>query len=80
MSATTAGPGDAWELAIQARADEAARHRAIALAAAAGHVAAIAEVVRARAAERGSDAQAELDAMVATFRNEIIGQLDRLVA
>lgn len=71
---------DAWETAIQARAEEAERHRALALAYAAGHVHAIAEVIRARAAERGSDARAELDAMVETFRNEINAQLDRLAA
>ena len=80
MTAATAGPGDTWELAIQARAEEAERHRSLALSAAAGHVHAIAEVVRARAAERGTDAQAELDAMIETFRTEINGQLDRLAA
>lgn len=71
---------DAWETAIQARAEEAARHRSIALAATAGHVHAITEVIRARAAERGTDAQTDLDAMIETFRSEINGQLDRLAA
>jgi hypothetical protein len=71
---------DTWELAIQARADEAERHRSIALAATAGHVHAIAEVIRARAAERGGNADRELDAMVETFRTEINGQLDRLTS
>jgi hypothetical protein len=80
MIAAIPDPADTWETAIAERADEAARSRAIALAAVDGHVRAITEVVRARAAEHGRDARAELAAMIETFRQEINGTLDRLAA
>lgn len=73
-------PTSTFEEAVAERADEAARAHALCLAAARDHVAAAVEVVRARAAERGEDADEAAAGVVEALRRDLNAVLDRLAA
>lgn len=67
-----------WEQAIADRAAEADSARTMCLASANTHVYAIAEVIRARVAERGGDLHAEVTGAVEALKRDVVALLDRM--